>query len=339
MQILENHDLTPLNSFRLRSCARYFCAVTTEDELFEALAFAKQKGLGCLVLGGGTNVVLDEQLDNLVIHIDMQGFYVTGCNVIAAAGQNWHELVLATLAVNLFGLENLALIPGSVGAAPIQNIGAYGSELAGFVDSVVAVHRHDVVKQRFSVADCEFGYRESIFKQRESENWVICEVALTLRDQAELQLSYPGIQEMLAELSLAADAQGVAEAVMALRRRKLPAPESEPNVGSFFKNPVVDEQTSQQLVSDYPDIPVYKSSGPGATLTKLSAAWLIERAGLKGFRLGSVGVSDQHALVLTNRDFATARDVKALSDYICDRVDQRFGIRLEIEPRLYPSHN
>jgi UDP-N-acetylmuramate dehydrogenase len=244
---------------------------------------------------------------------------------------NWDALVDWTLQRDLRGLENLALIPGQVGAAPIQNIGAYGTEVAESIGYVEAWDRHAGRAVRLARDECAFGYRDSIFK-RDAERWIVTAVEFRLSRTAPLRLDYSGVREELSAMGVTGPtAQQVAEAVRRLRRRKLPDPAVIGNAGSFFKNPVVDAAVAGRLLDEHPTAPVFPA---GAGHRKLSAAWLIERCGWRGHREGDAGIAAQHALVLVNHGHASGAELLALARSVAHSVEQRFGVRLEPEPRI-----
>ena len=329
--IKKNVSLRALNTLRLDSVAEYFVEATTDDVLCEALSFAHGKGLPITVLGEGSNVVLGPQLPGLTVHIRLTGVEQDGTRVKARAGEGWHELVESTIASNVFGLENLVLIPGTVGAAPVQNLGAYGVELAEFVEEVRAINRFTLEAQAFSARDCGFSYRSSIFKEAEAETWVITDLVMRLRAEDSPDLTYTGITQALGEAGLDLSARSVAKVVSDLRRAKLPDPASAPNVGSFFKNVVVDKARAAKLRSAFPDMPMFTASGG----YRIPSAWLIERAGLKGRSVGAVSMSPQHALVLVNDGKASAEDVNRLAGEVRQEVAAHFSLMLEQEPVSY----
>ncbi len=318
--------------------ARWYCDVTGESELQSALEFARMKQLDIMVLGGGTNLVLLEDVNGLVIRNCLSGMTLEAGNVKVAAGENWHSLVKKSVDAGLFGIENLALIPGCVGAAPIQNIGAYGVELADRLISVSAVHMRSAEARVFSAADCKFGYRDSLFKS--DPGWLITDISLDLSDQHTTETHYPGIAAYLDRHQMAPTAANVLTAVVAIRQSKLPDPAFDPNVGSFFKNPVVPAAIALRLAEAFPAIPQYEA--PQTSLEegqskKLSAAWLIDQAGLKGAVEGKFVVSEQHALVIINKGEGSAQDLKTLVRRIRDTVGEKFGVALDVEPSVYPQ--
>ncbi len=296
------------------------------------LAFAKKRNLRVYVLGGGSNVIFTGNLDGLVILVELKGISFQADTVQAAAGENWHALVQKTLDQGLFGLENLALIPGSVGAAPIQNIGAYGLELRERFARLTAVHRSTLETRCFLSEDCEFDYRYSVFKGPEAENWVITDLTLTLSHLDKPVLSHEGLQHLLECQKVEPNARSVASAVIQMRRQKLPEPEQIGNVGSFFKNPVLSVTVAKHLKTAFPAMPFFALDAR----VKLPAAWLIDQAGLSGRAVGDIQVSKQHALVLINKGGGRAEDLLQLLAEIVSVVRSKYGIDLELEPVFYP---
>jgi UDP-N-acetylmuramate dehydrogenase len=333
--LLENAPLAALNTLRVAATARWLATLRDPAALPALLESPAARG-PVLVLGEGSNVLFAADFPGLVLHpsfadvrvIDDDGNAAT---VRAAAGAGWDGLVDWTLARGFGGLANLALIPGLVGAAPIQNIGAYGTEVAESIECVEAWDRHAGCAVRLPRDECAFGYRDSLFK-RDSERWIVTAVEFRLSRAAPLRLDYSGVREELAAMGIGAPAAPqVAEAVRRLRRRKLPDPAVIGNAGSFFKNPVVDAAVAGRLLEAYPDAPVFPA---GAAHRKLSAAWLIERCGWRGYREGDAGIAAQHALVLVNHGRASGAQLLALARRVAHSVEQRFGVRLEPEPRI-----
>ena len=330
MQLIEHADLTACNTMRLPSIARYLARPTTLDELQQVLHSELAAQYPLLVLGGGSNLLLAERLPMLVIQPALMGIRVTQAErdqvwVAAMAGENWHDFVQYCLAHGYYGLENLSLIPGTVGACPIQNIGAYGVEVADRLAWVEAIDLHTQVLRRFSVEECQFAYRDSLFKQQ-AGRWLITQVCFALSTQPNLVLQYGDVK------TLAGDAptpQSVAAAVIQIRQSKLPDPAQIPNTGSFFKNPVISATQFQQLQQQYPQIAGYPQ--PDGQV-KLAAGWLIDQAGWRGRRLGKVGMYQQQALVLVNPDGGTLSDVLALSAAVVADVERQFAVTLWPEP-------
>lgn len=337
LNIRQDVCLRAHNTFQFKVRARFFVSVSKVSELMQALLWAKENNLDPLVLGGGSNLVFVDDVDTLVIHIAKMGRHWSAVNgdcatLILGAGENWHDVVLYAAAANYRGIENLALIPGTVGAAPVQNIGAYGVEIGDTLESLLALdcETGDLVELNHS--DCRFSYRDSLFKQRPGR-YIILEVSLRLRRNKSFSLEYGELRSYFDKAEKHLTPLSVAEGVMAIRRRKLPDPEKLPNAGSFFKNPEVPFKTWHSLKSQFPGIVGY----PGTHKVKLAAAWMIDQSGWKGFRNERVGVHSQQALVLVNHASGTGADIMALADDIRSEVFARFGIALEIEPQVYPQ--
>ena len=338
LTILENYPLDSLNTLGLRASARFFVSVTSIDELQQALRFARNKQLDVVPLGGGSNVVLNDPVDALVIAINLLGREVVSQNkrhirVKAGAGENWHEFVLWTLAQNAWGLENLSLIPGTVGAAPIQNIGAYGVEIRDSFVALEAVHVESGELKTFSASDCAFGYRDSVFKGELRDQFIITSVTFNLDSQLTPRLQYGHLQNLLDERLKGAvpTAMDISQAVCDIRQQKLPDPKDLGNAGSFFKNPIVSAAKLHSLRHSYPDIVAY----PAGEQWKLAAGWLIDQAGLRGIREGDLGTYRHQALVLVNHGHATGKDVVEFSAMIQTTIMNKFGVQLEREPRIY----
>ena len=333
--LIKNAPLDRRNTFRVPVRAALLTEVREPAVLAELLAKPEVNGRPVLVLGEGSNLLFTRDFNGLVLAMMNRGIEILEDNgesvcVRAQAGEDWHGLVRWSLAQGLCGLENLSLIPGTVGAAPIQNIGAYGAELSETLEVVEVFDRQANTPVRLSREQCGFSYRQSVFKQQ-PERWIITAVELRLRRNATLKLDYKGVPEELASMNVTQPtAKDVSEAVCRLRRRKLPDPAKIGNAGSFFKNPIVSNDQADELKADHPDLPIF--AAPDGK--KLSAAWLIERCGWKGFRDGDAGVSDKHALVLVNHGRASGAQIWSLAERILDSVQTKFGICLEPEPRI-----
>lgn len=328
MKLKTDFDLKMLNTFGLSATAELALDLTSIDSASYAAETALERGLPLRILGGGSNVLLPPRLAGIVGLMKIGGIHATQTGgeetlVTAGAGVNWNDLVKWTLEQDLPGLENLAGIPGTVGAAPIQNIGAYGVELAERFDSLVALDTHLMSEHIFHRDECEFGYRNSWFK-RNPGRYIILQVTLALPNDWRSVTAYAGL-----EGCEDASAVSIAKNIIRLRKDKLPDWTLCGNVGSFFHNPVVSRNRAAKLRSTFPELPVFPTSEDAA---KLSAAWMIEQCGLKGAQTGAASVSEQHALVLVNRGGATTNDVAALSSYVRKSVFDRFGIELSQEP-------
>jgi UDP-N-acetylmuramate dehydrogenase len=332
--IIESASLAQLNTLRVAANARWLAEISDAAALPGLLAHDAARN-GVLVLGDGSNVLFAANFDGLVLRpafrsIEMLDDDGRTALVRAEAGANWDALVDWTLVRGLPGLENLALIPGLVGAAPIQNIGAYGAEVSECIATVEAWDRERQQLARLSSGDCGFGYRDSVFK-RAPQRWIVTAVELRLSRDSMPRLDYAGMHEELEAMGSGGQTpQRVAEAVRRLRRRKLPDPAVIGNAGSFFKNPVVDVGLAAQIRTSHPDAPVYRAGDR----SKLSAAWLIERCGWRGYRDGDAGISAQHALVLVNHGRASGSELLALARRVARSVEERFGVELQPEPSI-----
>jgi len=321
---LETHT-----TLRVPAKAAWLAGLTDGAALPVLLSRPELRGLPLLVLGEGSNVLFTRDFEGLVVCMANRGVRNEGGLLQVAAGEDWDQFVRSSLARGYCGLENLIFIPGTVGAAPIQNIGAYGAEVSEFIATVYAWDRHVGRETMLDNAACRFGYRDSLFKQS-PQRYVITAVDFRLPREHPLKLVYSGVREELAALGVTAPRTvDVARAVENLRRRKLPDPKLLGNAGSFFKNPVLPAARADDLKRAYPQLPLYPGT---AGLTKVSAAWLIETCGFKGVRDGDAGVSDKHSLVLVNYGSASGAQIWALAQRIRDTVASRFGITLEPEP-------
>lgn len=336
-EIQINAPLDVLSTFRLRASAR---ELATLDSV-EALPALLDADRPVMILGGGSNTLFVDDYDGRIVVNRLAGITSEVLDhdrvlVTAGAGENWHGLVRWSLDRGLWGIENLALIPGSVGAAPMQNIGAYGVELAHCLDAVRVFDRNSGAIDWLPASECGLDYRDSRFKSADRGRFVILAVRLELKLDGLPVLEYPSL---LAELRRAGharpdDPRTVAAAVMRVRKRKLPDPELVPNAGSFFKNPVVADARAVALIERYPELPHWPDRPHHI---KLSAAWMIDQLGWRGRSHGGAAVSDKHALVLINRGHATGADVLGLAGAIRDSVAERFGIALEPEPVIVPG--
>ncbi|MBS0570746.1 MAG: UDP-N-acetylmuramate dehydrogenase [Proteobacteria bacterium] len=335
-RITEDADLSRRNSFRVPARAQWLVEVDDARALPEIFALGAVQRSPLLVLGEGSNILFTRDWPGVALMPRMRGIQSVAdggdaSRVRVAAGESWNDFVLWSLGKGLAGLENLALIPGNVGAAPIQNIGAYGVEVRDFIAVVEAFDRANGKLVRLDSRECAFGYRDSLFK-REPDRFVVTAVEFALPHRHELVLDYAGVREELATMKIDVPSHAaVAEAVMRLRLRKLPKPGEIGNAGSFFKNPIVPAAEANALWRECAALPFWPGTGGQC---KLSAAWLVESCGFKGQREGDAGVSDRHALVLVNHGAATGVQVWALAQRIMDAVAARFGVRLEPEPRI-----
>jgi len=334
--IQENISLKPFNTFGIEAITRYFGRFSSVEELNQILTSNKDKEL--LILGGGSNILLTKNFDGLTLINEIKGFEVTkndGDSVIvkSGAGEIWHEFVLKCIENNFSGVENLSLIPGSVGASPMQNIGAYGVEIKDVFESVVAYHIPTGEIHTFSKEECEFGYRESVFKRKYKGQYVIISVSYKLSLSApKVNTSYGAIESELKEMNISTPSiKDVSQAVINIRSSKLPNPKEIGNAGSFFKNPVISKELFDKLIVEFPTIPNYPAENDGK---KIAAGWLIEQCGWKGKTLGHYGVHKLQALVLVNYKGATGTEIYDLSTSIIKDVEDKFGITLEREVNI-----
>ena len=334
--IEKDFSLKPFNTFAVEARARYFAQAHDDQEVREALAAAQRLGLPLRVLGGGSNLLFTSDVEALVVRLVSRGIRVLsdeGDHVVleAEAGEPWHPFVLHSLELGLAGLENLSLIPGTVGAAPIQNVGAYGVEISDVFAGLTALDRTTGELCEFDAAACAFGYRDSLFKQ-EAGRFIILRVRFALRRAPRLQLEYGPLRQRLLQAGVEHPTpRDVSDAVCAIRREKLPDPQVLGNAGSFFKNPLVPQSLADELRRCHPNLVAFPQANGQV---KLAAGWLIEQAGWKGFREGDAGVHGLQALVLVNHGQASGKQILALARRIQTDINLRFGVVLEIEPNV-----
>ena len=335
---LRNIALHDRNSFGVRANARLLIEFDEPESLIELLGSRNDLHEGRMaVLGGGNNILFTDDFDGTLLHPIGERFDITGetadeVRIHADAGMDWDRFVERCTELGLWGAENLSAIPGTVGAAPVQNIGAYGAEARDIIESVEVVDLQTLKRLTIAGAHCSFGYRDSIFKSVLRDKVVITGVKFRLKRQASPNLSYGMLSEMAAKHN-ASTPQEIRAEVIAIRNGKLPDPKVLGNAGSFYKNPVVDASTAAALKVLYPNMPQYATTDN--TKIKLSAGWLIEQAGWKGVRKGCVGVYEKQALVLVNHGGATGREVIALSDEIRRSVSEKFGIEIMCEVNIW----
>jgi UDP-N-acetylmuramate dehydrogenase len=332
--LLSDHSLRAHNTFGFDARARWFCEIDSPEQFGAALRDPRVAGLPHLVLGGGSNLVFTRDFEGVVMRVALAGKRVVredeqAWYVEAAAGERWHDFVAWTLDHGLPGLENLALIPGTVGAAPVQNIGAYGLEMAERFASLGAVELATGEHHPFDAGQCRFGYRDSFFKQEGRGRFAITSVTFRLPKAWTPRADYADIARALETADAPVSPQAIFDAVVAVRRAKLPDPAALGNAGSFFKNPVVDAPTFEALREREPHIVSYRQSDGRV---KLAAGWLIDQCGWKGRAVGAAAVHERQALVLVNRGGATGAQVLALAQAIQADVRKRFGVELEPEP-------
>jgi len=334
MDVKENISLKPYNTFGIDIKASHFVEVASIENLKTVLS---KKNDSILILGGGSNLLFTQDYKGLVIKNNLKGIEVVGENdeeifLKVGAGEVWHDFVLSCIEKNYAGIENLSLIPGNVGASPMQNIGAYGVEVKDIITEVEAFDLRDNSIRTFSNSACEFAYRSSIFKTTEKGNYFITAVTFRLNKKEKINTSYGAIEGELKRLGISSPSiRDVSNAVINIRSSKLPDPKEIGNSGSFFKNPIVTEEERNTIVKDHPDAPNYIQ--PNGNF-KMAAGWLIEKCGWKGKRIDDYGVHAKQALVLVNYGGAKGSDIFKLSTQIIDAVNDTFGIELEREVNI-----
>ena len=342
MNIRENISLKPYNTFGIDVRANFFTGFSSVEELQEILDFhnAVNKGAGIvepLILGGGSNILLTKDVEALVIKNEVKGIGIVKEDddfiyVRAGAGENWHSFVLHCVNNNYAGIENLSLIPGNVGASPMQNIGAYGVEIKDVFFELEAFHLYDKTIVRFTIEDCRFGYRESVFKKKLKNQFVILSVTCRLNKKPVYNTSYGAISQELENMGVQElSIKAISDAVIQIRSSKLPDPKETGNAGSFFKNPQVSNEKFDALQKAFPRIVGFPF---GDSQKKLAAGWLIEQCGWKGYRDGDAGCYPKQALVLVNYGNATGVEILKLSQDIIKSVQEKFGVTLEREVNI-----
>lgn len=337
ISIQEHIDLLPYNTFKIAARARYFVAVKNIAELHALMDSPVYKREKHLILGGGSNILLTGDFDGLVIKIDLKGIKTvwedeSTIELKAGAGEPWHAFVMFCVTNNYGGVENLSLIPGTVGAAPMQNIGAYGVEVKDCIKTVEAVNVISGEVREFTNRECEFGYRESVFKHRLRGKYFISSVTLTLTKKNHvLNTSYGAIQQTLDQQNIPPSVQSISDAVIAIRQQKLPDPKIVGNAGSFFKNPTIALSHYESLKKTYPEIPGYLIENQHV---KVPAGWLIEQCGWKGKTLDTIGVHPHQALVLVNYKNGTGKKIWSLAQDILASVKEKFSIDLQPEVNI-----
>ncbi|MGY8872155.1 MAG: UDP-N-acetylmuramate dehydrogenase [Pseudomonadales bacterium] len=344
-KLQKNYSLQASNSLGFPACAEYFLAVESEAELVAAIDYAQQNDLAIRVLGGGSNVLMAPQIDGLVIRIDIMGKKAAqedvaygvlskeAVDIVVGGGENWHETVEWSVAQGLSGMESMALIPGRVGAAPVQNIGAYGQEMKDIVFKVRAYQLETRCFVELFNADCGFAYRDSVFKQSPGQ-YIITEVVLRLSCYQGENTRYAALQSYFVQQGISQpDTKQIFDAVCAVRRSKLPDPEVLGNAGSFFKNPVITQVQFEQLKQQWPDMVAYPEN---KGFMKLAAGWLIDQCDWKGKRVGHVGVYEKQALVLVHFGGGERAELLQLANDIQSSIQATFQVKLEIEPQLFP---
>ncbi len=337
MKIHQNFSLKPYNSFGVDAYADFFVTVRSIRDIHTFLSSLTESPAPILLLGSGSNILFTQDFHGTVIHNNILGINLSKEDsehvwLEVGAGENWHSFVLYCIDHQYAGAENLSLIPGTVGAAPIQNIGAYGVELESIVDSVTAIHLETCEQRIFSHEECQFGYRDSLFKHTLKNQFMISSVTFRLNKKFKANLEYQVLkQTLLHKKILTPTLKDISDTVIEIRQQKLPDPKKLPNAGSFFKNPFVSIAHFKQLQHNYPAIPFFEGD---KTHIKLSAAWLIDTCGLKGITEHGVGISPTHALVLVNYESHSGKDILHLSQKIQQIVYQKYSIHLEAEVNI-----
>ncbi len=327
---LADVDLTPYNTFGFAATARYFVTLHTSEEFCQTISFCREQGLPWYVLGGGSNVIFRGDYDGVIVRIGGEKISREGELVVVEGGREWPAFVEWAVENGLCGIENLAYIPGTVGASPVQNIGAYGAQVSDVIEWIeyfdtVAMQLRTIVAE-----ECEFGYRDSIFKRELRGRAIITRVAFRLSedfDPLRAKLDYGDLRAEVQAMEGGVTLLNIAAAVTHIRKSKLPEPSEVGNAGSFFKNPVVSESDFRRLQAQYPEIPYYAS----AQGVKIPAGWLIEKAGFKGVRDGAVGVHPKQALVLVHYGGGVAGDVLSLAKKIIETIAEKFGVHIDME--------
>jgi UDP-N-acetylmuramate dehydrogenase len=337
INIKENVNLQAFNTFGIEAYCSFFVEINSVGDFLDLIKLRVYNSHKKLIVGGGSNLLFTRDFDGLVIKNNLKGIRVVSENenevvVRAAAGEIWHDLVVFCVENNFGGLENLSLIPGCVGASPMQNIGAYGVEIKDTFETLEAYSLIDGEKKIFYKKDCYFGYRESVFKHAYKDQYLITSVSFKLQKNAKVNTTYGSIEAELQAMGVTLPKiKDVSNAVINIRQSKLPDPKVKGNAGSFFKNPEIADAKFLQLKKSFPDIVAYPLDNGQY---KLAAGWLIERCGLKGFELNGAAVHTKQALVIVNQNRATGQAIYDLSDYILKKVNDKFGVTLECEVNI-----
>ncbi len=341
MEIVKNYDLKSLNTFGVNASAKFFTVVEKELDISELFASDEFNNNEKLFLGGGSNILFMKEYDGIVILNKLKGIEILeedsrSVIVKSMGGEIWHDLVSFAVARGYWGIENLSLIPGTVGAAPMQNIGAYGVELKDILERVEAYSVKTGEKKIFTKEECGFGYRDSVFKNELKGKYLISAIILKLSKIPNPNISYKVLKEYLEENNIGPESiQAISNAVIAIRRSKLPDPKEIGNAGSFFKNVFLEKEKAEELLIKYPEMPYFEEEERGkASIIKIPAGWLIEKMGWKGHRVGNVGVHEKQALVLVNYGGASGEEIKNLAEVIIASVYSEFGLTLVPEVNL-----
>jgi len=337
MNIIENNPLLKLNTFGIDVKAKYFTSINTINELIEVTKTNVFKDLELLILGGGSNILFTKDFDGLVILNNIKGKEIIEQNqqsifLKIGAGENWHELVMYCVDNGWGGIENLSLIPGNTGTAPMQNIGAYGVEIKETFVELEALEISSGKIVKFNNSDCEFGYRESVFKNKMKNQYIILNITLELKKNPVLNINYGDVKAILESQNIKnPDIKEVSNAIISIRQSKLPDPKKIGNSGSFFKNPIVSLNLLELIKKKYPNVVYYEIN---ENEFKIAAGWLIERAGWKGKKFNNYGVHEKQALVLVNYGLANGMEIFELSEKIILDIKDKFGIKLEREVNI-----
>lgn len=338
MNVENNKSLKSYNTFGIDVIGKYFITCHSKEEIINALRFAENENLPILPLGGGSNLLFTKNFEGVVILISLRGISILEQNedevlISARAGENWNDFVQYCLSQDFGGLENLSLIPGNVGTSPMQNIGAYGVEIKDVFHSLTAINIETKEIKKFYLEDCKFSYRESFFKTEGKNKYIITDVCFKLtKKNHKLNTAYGDIQKVLDEkLIKNPTIQQISQVVIHIRTSKLPNPKEIGNAGSFFKNPTISKKVFEQLNSKFPELKGFETSEG----IKISAAFLIEKAGFKGYRMNDFGVHQKQALVLVNYGNSTGNEIFQFSEQIINKVNELFKVKLQREVNVY----
>ena len=335
--IQQDVSLAPLTTFGVGGPAQFFVRATNEHDVVETVKFASENALPLFILGGGSNILFTKNYDGLVLKNELKGIELINEDknyiyIKAAAGENWHQFVLHCINNNWAGVENLSFIPGSVGASPMQNIGAYGVEIKDVFYSLEAFHLHEKRTVQFNIDDCAFGYRESIFKKKYKNQFIITSVTYRLNKKPVFNISYGAIEQELEKMGVTElSIKAISDAVINIRSSKLPDPAQIGNAGSFFKNPEISSAELERLQAVFSDIPYYKLNNGKV---KIPAGWLIEQCGWKGKQIGHTGNHAKQALVIVNYGNATGNEIWEHAQNVQQSIQQKFGIFIEAEVNI-----
>ncbi|MFA5936402.1 MAG: UDP-N-acetylmuramate dehydrogenase [Candidatus Paceibacterota bacterium] len=336
MEVLKNYDLTKLNTFGISVRAKLFVELKNEEDITELLKLSDFKNNKKLFLGGGSNTLFTKDFDGIVILNKLKGIKIIEENsenvfIKSMGGEIWQDLVTFAVTRGLWGIENLSFIPGTVGATPVQNIGAYGSEVKDIMENVEAYQIENGEKKIFSKQECEFGYRESVFKNKLKEKYFITSITIKLNKKPDINVEYQALREYLDKNKIKVKSpKDISDAVVSIRKSKLPDPNKIGNAGSFFKNVYVDNKKLEGIKLKYPDVPTFEENGK----VKIPTGWLIEKCGWKGKRVGNAGVYEKQALILVNYGGSTGEEIQNLCKQIINSVFTEFGIILSPEVNI-----